>query len=418
MEKGTILSWLVEDGGDFAAGDELVEIETDKAAMTHVAEAGGVLEIVATEGETVIVGGLIARIVEAGSSVSKAPDRLDAEAAGASAHGSVDQAESEQAEAIVEEPTSVTPDLSEGLLATPLARRVADAHEIAIASVAGTGPRGRVTKADVRAAIGPVSRVTRPASTAPTAGEKAATDPGIRSPADSDPAKGQTRVEELNRLQRVIVRRMAEAKATVPEFQVETEVEMNAAAEIRTSAKRIGDGRPVPSYNDMIVKAAAIALGDHPLANGSYRDGAFLLHERINVGIAVAADHGLVVPTIMDADGKSLGQIAADAKRLAERVRSGEITPPELSGATFTVSNLGMFGMTAITPVINLPQAAILGVGAMREVLKRNEAGEIVDVSMMTLTLTCDHRILYGADAARFLAEIKDLLEAPLHLLL
>ena len=158
--------------------------------------------------------------------------------------------------------------------------------------------------------------------------------------------------------------------------------------------------------------------GDHPTANGSYEDGTFALYERINIGIAVAADEALVVPTIMDADARSLVEIATEAKRLAERVRSGDITPPELSGGTFTVSNLGMFGMTAITPVINLPQAAILGVGAMREMLKRGDSGEIIDVSMLTLTLTCDHRILYGAEAARLLADIKGLLEAPFRLLL
>ena len=167
----------------------------------------------------------------------------------------------------------------------------------------------------------------------------------------------------------------------------------------------------------MIVKACAVALRSHPRANGSYLDGRFELHQRVNVGIAVAADDALVVATVPDADTKSLSQIARESRRLAERVRSGEITPPELSGATFTVSNLGMFGMTAITPVINSPQAAILGVGALRETLARVD-GEIVDRMLLTLTLSCDHRILYGADAARLLSDIKGLLERPLNLAL
>jgi pyruvate dehydrogenase E2 component (dihydrolipoamide acetyltransferase) len=227
------------------------------------------------------------------------------------------------------------------------------------------------------------------------------------------------RTQEPTRIQKVIARRMAQAKATIPHFQVQTEVAMDAALSLRAQLKAATpDGGPAPSLNDLIIKASAIGLTGHPLANGSYRDGQFELHEHVNIGVAVAADGALVVPTVPDADAKSVGQIARDTRRLAERVRAGNITPTELSGATFTVSNLGMYGMTAITPVINPPQAAILGVGATRPTLARDEAGEIVDRALLTLTLSCDHRILYGADAARFLAEIRGLLEAPLRLLL
>ncbi len=210
---------------------------------------------------------------------------------------------------------------------------------------------------------------------------------------------------------------MAETKATVPDFQIQAEVAMDAAIALRAQLKEIAEAGSAPSFNDMIVKACAVALRSHPRANGSYRDGRFELHQRVNVGIAVAGDDALVVATVPDADTKSLAQIARESRRLAERVRSGEITPPELSGATFTVSNLGMFGMTAITPVVNSPQAAILGVGALRETLARVD-GEIVDRTLLTLTLSCDHRILYGADAARLLSDIKGLLERPLSLAL
>jgi len=200
---------------------------------------------------------------------------------------------------------------------------------------------------------------------------------------------------------------------------VQTEVAVDAALALRAQLKAMGgEGGVFPSVNDLIVKASALALREHPLANGSYKDGRFELHPRVNVGIAVAAQDALVVPTITDADTRSLSSIASEARRLAGRVRDGSITPPELSGGTFTVSNLGMYGMTAITPVINLPQAAILGVGATRAVLARDPDGEIVDRRLMTLTLTCDHRILYGADAARFLAAIRELLEQPLRLAL
>jgi pyruvate dehydrogenase E2 component (dihydrolipoamide acetyltransferase) len=275
-----------------------------------------------------------------------------------------------------------------------------------------------VTRADVAAAAGiaaPPATAVAPASialpAAPATAPPAAALPSVA-------AGGEVVVQELTRLQQVVARRMAEAKATVPEFQVQTEVAMDAALALRAQLKAAAaDGGVVPSVNDFIVKASALALREHPLANGSYKDGRFELHPRINVGIAVAAQDSLVVPTIADADTRSLGSIAAEARRLAGRVRDGSITPPELSGGTFTVSNLGMFGMTAITPVINMPQAAILGVGASRATLARVD-GEIVERQLMTLTLTCDHRILYGADAARFLSAIRELLEQPLRLAL
>jgi pyruvate dehydrogenase E2 component (dihydrolipoamide acetyltransferase) len=230
---------------------------------------------------------------------------------------------------------------------------------------------------------------------------------------DRTTGRGTAEVVEPTRTQSVIARRMAEAKATIPHFQVETEVTMDGVVALREELKRAGVD--APSVNDFIVKAAAVALRQHPLANGSYRDGSFEFHSRINVGIAVAAGHALIVPTIFDADQKSVAAIAAESRQLAERVRKGEIGPAELSGATFTVSNLGMYGMTAITPVINPPQAAILGVGAMRDVLSRVD-GRIVDRRLMTLSLSCDHRILYGADAAQFLSSIRERLEQPLRL--
>ncbi|MHB1467824.1 MAG: 2-oxo acid dehydrogenase subunit E2 [Solirubrobacteraceae bacterium] len=232
------------------------------------------------------------------------------------------------------------------------------------------------------------------------------------------PAAGD-QVRALSRLQRVVAERMARTQATVPDFQVETEVCMDAALALRAEFKAAApDGEPAPSINDLVVKASALALRLHPLANGSFGEDGFRLHEQVNVGIAVAAQDALIVPTITAADVRSLGSIAAEARRLSQRVRAGTIAPDQLSGATFTVSNLGMYGMTAIKPVVNMPQAAILGVGATRAVLARDQDGEIVDRSLLTLTLSCDHRILYGADAARFLAEIRQLLERPLRLAL
>jgi pyruvate dehydrogenase E2 component (dihydrolipoamide acetyltransferase) len=411
MEEGTILSWLVAAGTEVAPGQELLEVETDKANMTVEAEGSGALEILVEEGETVAVGTPIARLGGAGSTAAAEPT-APAAAPSEPAVPAPPVAVEPPAAPTVNAPTAAGPRRS-----TPLARRLAGAHGVAIDSIGtGSGIGGRVVKADVLAAAGieqkPVA--IRPPAAAPAPEG----DTGVGAAAKVETAKGGSNTVPLSRLQTVIARRMAEAKATVPHFQVETEVRMDESIRLRAELKRIAGEEPVPSFNDMIVRAAALALREHPKANGSYRDGDFELHDRVNVGIAVAADDALVVPTIFDADKKSLGEIGRDARRLAARVREGEVTPPDLAGGTFTVSNLGMFGMTAIYPVINPPQAAILGVGRSRPVLMRGADGEIEDASLMTLTLSCDHRILYGAEAAEFLGAIRDLLESPLRVAL
>ena len=380
MEEGTILTWLKADGDPVTEGEQLVEIETDKAAMTHEAPAAGTLSILAPIGQTLPVGAVIARLL--------APSDASSPAAPAPPEGERTPA-----------PLASTP--ATAPVATPIARRMALTHGIDLASVVGTGPGGRVRRADVAAAAGIAAPAPAPALPAPPAPVAAAA----------------VAIRELTRTQQVIARRMVEAKATVPEFQVQTEVAMDGALGLRGRLKAL-DVEVVPSINDLIVKASALALREHPVANGSYTDGGFELHSHVNIGVAVAAHGALLVPTITDADVRSLGSIAAESRRLAASVRDDSITPAELSGGTFTVSNLGMYGMTAIVPVINVPQAAILGVGATRTVLARGEGGTVVDRQLMTLTLTCDHRILYGAEAAQFLASIRDLLEQPLKLVL
>ena len=408
MESGTILSWLKADGETVAEGEELLEIETDKATMTYEAPAAGALAIVAAAGEALPVGAVIARVGDPAEGPAVLP-------AGPVGSGRAHPGSSPGARASSPPPAGSAPAVNGGApavaAATPIARRLAAAHGVELAALAGSGPRGRITRADVAAAAG-IAAPAAPAP-APVAAAQRAAPASTPVPAPADGVE----VRELSRLQQVVARRMAEAKATVPDFQVQTEVAMDAALALRAQLKAgAGEHGVVPSVNDLIVKASALALREHPLANGSYKDGRFELHPRVNVGIAVAAQDALVVPTIADADTRSLTSIAGEARRLAGRVRDGSITPPELSGGTFTVSNLGMYGMTAIVPVINMPQAAILGVGAARTVLARGEDGEIRDRRLMTLTLTCDHRILYGADAAQFLATIRELLEQPLRL--
>jgi pyruvate dehydrogenase E2 component (dihydrolipoamide acetyltransferase) len=208
---------------------------------------------------------------------------------------------------------------------------------------------------------------------------------------------------------------MAESKATIPDFTMALDVDMDACVAMRSELKRLAaqGTESAPTYNDMVVKACALALREHPKANGSYRDGKLMLYSRVNVGVAVAANGALVVPTVFDADSKALGEIARETRALAERVRSATITPPELGGGTFTVSNLGMFGIRSFTAIINPPQAAIMSVGALESRAVVSEDGEIVARQMLTLTLVCDHRILYGAEAAQFLARVRELLQTP-----
>jgi pyruvate dehydrogenase E2 component (dihydrolipoamide acetyltransferase) len=220
-------------------------------------------------------------------------------------------------------------------------------------------------------------------------------------------------IQQPSRIQTQIAQRMAESKATIPDFTIRAEVDMDRAVEMRSQL----DSEPLPTYNDMVLKACAIALREHPRANGAYRDGAFELYERINVGVAVATKDSLIVPTVVDADGKSLLEISREVRRLAARVRSGEVTPAELSGGTFTVSNLGMYGVSSFHAIINPPQAAILAVGEVRETPVVRD-GQIVPGHRMTIALTCDHRILYGAPAAEFLARVRTLLERPVNLLI
>jgi pyruvate dehydrogenase E2 component (dihydrolipoyllysine-residue acetyltransferase) len=399
MEEGTILSWLRRDGETIGVGDELLEIETDKATMTYESPEEGTLQILVEAGTTLPVGAPIARIGAVTESAEPAAPAAEP------------QPETQPVEAIPSsEPVRGAGKdgaVGDATLATPLARRVARVHGVDLSAVAGTGPRGRVTRADLVAA----ASLSEPSPVPP-----AATTPEPRaSPPVTSPhgAKGETTVLEPTRLQQVTARRMAEATATMPLFQVTTEAAMNAVIALRAQLK--GLGARLPSVNDFVIKAAALSLREHPKVNASYRDGRHELHGRVNVGVAVAADEGLYVPTVNDADTLSLSAIAAEVRALAARVRDGVISPPELAGATFTVSNLGMYGMTEITPLVNPPQAAILGVGAIRPTLALVD-GEVTERSLMTLTVSADHRVLNGADAALFLARIRELLEEPLRL--
>jgi pyruvate dehydrogenase E2 component (dihydrolipoamide acetyltransferase) len=411
MEEGTILRWLKQDGERVARGEELVEIETDKAAMVYESDQAGTLQLLAAEGDTLPIGQVIARVGDAQAGDSPSAN---------GGPGSVGSAESG---------ADVRAADGGRLKASPLARRVAREQGVDLATLSGSGPGGRIVKADVdaAAAAGDVSRsetaaptaspgVAEPAAPGPAAARAAEGLPASIAREDVSTAKGQTTTHELTRMQQTIARRMAESKATIPDFTLQSDVDMEACVALRTELKRISS-KDAPTYNDMVVKAAALALREHPRANGSYKDGTLQLHSRVNVGVAVAAQDALVVPTVFDADEKSLGEIAREARALAGRVRDGTITPPELGGGTFTVSNLGMYGIKSFSAIINPPQAAILSVGSVEARAVVREEGIVVRHTM-TLSLACDHRILYGAGAAELLARIRELLQAPASLTL
>jgi pyruvate dehydrogenase E2 component (dihydrolipoamide acetyltransferase) len=352
MEEGTIVRWLKADGDEVRAGDELVEIETDKATMTYEAESSGVLRRLVGEGETVALGAAIAELA------------------------------------------------SGRVAASPVARRLAAEHAIDLAALAGTGPRGRVIKRDIeRALTANGNRASAPPPSATASPPAASPPPAASTPPAATPAR-------LSAAQRTIARRMAESRASVPDINIEVEVDADPLLALR---EQLRARDVVPSINDFIVRAAALALREHPRVNGSF-DGGFAANQRVNVGIAVAAPGNLLVPVIEDADLKSLGTIARESRALAEQARDGVF---DGARGTFTVSNLGMLGVTRFDAVVNLPQAAILAVGAIRRVpVVRADA--VVPGHVLSLTLCADHRIVYGADAARFLADVREALEQPL----
>jgi pyruvate dehydrogenase E2 component (dihydrolipoamide acetyltransferase) len=376
MEEGTILAWLKEDGGDVVAGEPLVEVESDKASQAVDAEVSGTLTILVAVGETVAVGVPIATIGDGAAAA---------------------------AVSVAAAPAAV----ANGVKASPVARRMARHLGLEIGDIAGSGNGGRITKADVEAAANGVA-------SAPEA--EPAPEPAPAPAADS--GRGAVERVALTRLQETVARRMAQSKAQAPEFLLTVDADMTEAVRLRGALKALAeDGGAVPSLNDFVVRAAGAALARHPGANAAFVDGAVERYGRVNVGIAVAGEGTLLVPTVFDADRKSLGAIAAETRRLALAARDGAVTPAQLGGGTFTVSNLGMFGIQHFTAVINPPQAAILAVGALEQ--RPVWDGEaFAPRAMMTMTLSVDHRVLYGADAARFLAAIRDALQQPLRLAL
>jgi pyruvate dehydrogenase E2 component (dihydrolipoamide acetyltransferase) len=354
MADAVILRWLKSPGESFARGEALIEVETDKATVVYEAEADGTLDsILVPEGATVGIGDPIATL---GNGDGGAPS------------------EQSQEPAPRDGADGMRPD------ATPVARRTALELGVSLHGIAGTGPGGRITREDVERVAAKPDRAVQPQ---PARG------------------KGEVRVLELTATQATIARRMVESTTTIPTFTVSADIDMSLIAALRRGARE--EPGVVPSVNDFIVKAAARTLQEFPRFNASYADGKVECYSRINVGIAVATEDALLVPVVHDAERKTLTEIAADTRRLADAARQRALRPENLLDGTFTVSNLGMFGMRSFTAIIDPPQVAILAVGGVR--------GDV-----MTVTLSCDHRVVYGADGARFLSRLRELLEQPLTL--
>jgi len=410
MEEGRIGRWLKREGDSFREGDVIAEIETDKATMEFQAyDDGTVLRIIVDDGETAALGAPIAIVGEAGEEVADAPAEKEPAAA---AEPEPEPATSGSDPNVAAAPPAPAPQgngKAEVLRVSPIARRMADTAGLDLRSLAGkgSGPDGRIVKADVERAL---------QGATPVPGTDVAPAPEPRPPAVSAPGEGDE-VRELSPMLKAVARRMTESKTTVPHFYVSSEIDMTRALQLRKELNEaLADAGEKVSVNDLIVRASAQALVQHPQAHRSYVDGTHVYHAHAHVGIAVALDDGLIVPVLRDADTKSLRQIAVEARDLAERARAGKLRQREIEGGTFTVSNMGMLGVSAFAAIINPPESTILAVSAtIQRPVVRDGAVAVGDI--MSVTLSCDHRACSGADGARLLQTVKRHLEAPTLLL-
>ena len=446
MEEGVLVAWLADEGASVSAGDVIAQVETDKATMDlEVYDDGVLLKRVVGEGDSVPIGALIAVLGDEGES----PDDVLASYSGDGAPAGADEAEVEAApparmeteeapsgldgiagtaDAIDAPAPSVQPVTGDGaaqevqptsarggrVKASPLARRMAEEAGLDIGQISGSGPDGRVVKRDVEGAMD-----------APPATRKASAPPAEVTPAarPAAPSPVQTGGQDLRitQMRKTIARRLAQSKFTAPHFYLTVDVDMSQAVGFRADLNALAadQGLAKISYNDLVTKACAVALRRHPMVNASYLEdeGVIRQHDAAHVAIAVAMPEGLITPVVRDADAKGLAQIAATTRELAGRARDGQLDPSEYSGSTFTTSNLGMFGISEFTAIINPPNACILAIGAIRDIPVVRD-GEVVPGQVMTLTLSCDHRVVDGAAGAAFLGDVKAMLESPSLMLL
>jgi pyruvate dehydrogenase E2 component (dihydrolipoyllysine-residue acetyltransferase) len=406
MTEGVLTQWLKQEGDPVHAGDVLAEIETDKATMELEAFDDGVLtRILAAAGTTVPIGEPIAIIGDRGIGRDSTTVPVADTPASAPTPPPERSAPDDQVPAAASSPRLAPPTVR----TSPLARALAREHGIDLTAIAGTGPGGRIVRADVNDAIA-AEAGTVPA--APTAAPSAAGTTALTTAVPDDDEQ-----VPLTTMRRVTAQRLTES-AAAPHFSLTSVVDAAAFLALRVEAnEQVAATGTRISVTDLLIRACALTLRSHPQVNSSWAGDHLTRHRRIHVGSAVALTDGLIVPVIRDADRKSVTEIAAEAHLLTERARAGKLSPPEFTGGTFTVSNLGTFGVDHFTAVINPPQAAILAVGAATEQAVVRE-GQVGVATIMRLTLTVDHRVLDGATGAAFLRDLVQLLQQPLRIVL
>lgn len=430
MEEGTLLRWLKQVGDEVNVGDPLAEIETDKVSLEIESQEAGVLsKLYVEEGATVPIGSAIAAIGEESADVAApAPEAAPAPAAQAEPAARAEPApepvaaasngRTEAAPVVVPSEPLVAAS-GERLRASPLVKRLAAEHGIDLSGIAGTGPGGRIVRDDISALL---TGAPRPAA-APTPAPEAAPAP-VAAPAPTAAAAVAATVpgpsgrpagipHDLSKIRRTTGRRMLESKTNQPHFYVTVEVDMVKAGELREMINEQAPEDGKVSFNDLIVKAAALALREFPNLNASLENDQLIEHPNIDINVAVAIEGGLIAPFIPDADKMGLISIARMTKDRIGRARKGGLTPDEYQGGTFTISNLGMFDVEEFIAIINPPQAAILAVGSIKDVPVVQD-GEIVPGKRMNITLSADHRVTDGAEVARFLQVVRRYLENPL----
>lgn len=399
MEEGVIAKWNVKVGDTVDAGDIIAEVETDKATMdVEVFDGGTILKIVPSEGDAVPLGGLIAVIGEAGEDISDILSDVNDNAL--IPESSKDDQEPEVVQPIAAEAKALNSDDGR-VKASPLAKKIAADKGIDLGAVNGSGPEGRIIKKDVET-FTPSGGLTKPTAES--------TSIPIRSFESLE-----SKEIKISQMRKVIARRLSESKFTNPHFYGTIDIDMKAAFAARKAMNEANDVRI--SFNDIVVKACAIALTRHPAINSSWLDDIIMQHGDVNVAVAVAIDEGLMTPVINHADKKGLAEISAETKQLASLAKDRKLQPDQMEGSTFTVSNLGMFGIEEFTAIINPPNACILAVGAIRDI-PVIENGAIVLGKRMKVTLSSDHRVVDGAKAAQFLNTVRSLIENPLSMLL
>lgn len=424
MEEGQLSRWLKKEGDSVSMGEPIAEIDTDKATMEMQALGSGVLrKILIGEGETAPLGQLIAVIGEPDEDISALlADAVSSKAAIAVSTKETDNAKEQPAgdarpaSAVVQSAVSqsgngageTSEDQDGGrLVVSPLAARMAAEAGINLRTLRGSGPGGRIVKRDIEEAM----KTVHPAT---TLAKSQKVQVRHQQPLQDSEVAGPSayRDEPSSEIRRVIARRLVTSLGPVPHFFLTTEIEMDRAAEARTLVNEL-DPESKISLNDLIIRVAALSLIQHPQVNASFQDKSVRYYEHADIGVAVAIEEGLITPVVRSADRKSVIQIAAEVRELAGRARARKLRPEEYTGASFSVSNLGMFGIDEFTAIINPPEAAILAVGAMtpKPVVRD---GNVVVRQMMRVTMSCDHRVIDGATGARFLQSLRQMLENPL----